>query len=130
MVLVFPTRKAVFSEAFQRMRATLYGGAPALGILAPFVVSPHLPIILGLTFLGGLWLAQKMLFGPQPSMVYQYAFSVALALVAGAFSTQDVAYAIFTRTVLTLAGAFTVAIAIALLDAMTGWRIPKASRRA
>lgn len=64
----------------------------ALGILMLFILSPHLPLVLGLIFLGGLWFGQKMMFGPQPRMVYQYAFSVALALIAGALSTQDLGY--------------------------------------
>lgn len=128
MVLVFPTRRAVFSEAFQRLRATLFGAALALAALMVFTLSPHLPIILGLIFLGGLWLGQKMLFGPHPSMVYQYAFSVMLALIAGALSTQDAGYAAFTRIALTLTGAFSAAFAVALLDTLTGWRpLPKES---
>lgn len=127
MVLVFPTRRAVFSEALQRIRATFYGGAVALGILALFTLSPHLPILLVLIFLGGLWLGQKMLFGRHPSMVYQYAFSVTLALVAGALSTQDPGYAIFTRIVLTLTGAFAAAFAVALLDRLTHWRAAPAA---
>lgn len=122
MVLVFPTRRAVFSEAMQRVRATLYGAAAAAVILSVFVLSQHLAIALGMIFLAGLWLGQKMLFGPHPSMVYQYAYSVALALVAGALSTQDASYAAFTRVVLTLVGAFSAALMVALLDAATGWR--------
>ncbi|OWY07594.1 FUSC family protein [Thioclava sp. F34-6] len=126
MVLVFPTRESVLSEALQRVRATLCGGALTLAILALFILAPYLPIILGLIFLCGLWLGQKMLFGPHPSMVYQYAFSVVLALVAGALSTQDAGYATFTRIVLTLTGAFSAAIAVALLDALTGWQTDQA----
>lgn len=122
MVLVFPTRDAVFHEARQRVRATFYGGAIAFGVLTLFTLSPHLPILLGLIFLGGLWLGQRMLHGTRPSMVYQYAFSVALALIAGALSTQDPSYATFTRIVLTLTGAFIAAFAVALLDALTNWR--------
>ncbi|TDB03300.1 FUSC family protein [Halomonas marinisediminis] len=122
MVLVFPTRRAVFFEAVQRIRATLYGGAVALGVLALFTMSPHLPILLCLIFLGCLWLASGMLSGPHPSNVYQYAISVALSLIAGALSTQDAGYATFTRIVLTLTGAFTAAFAVALLDALTRWQ--------
>ncbi|ETA49423.1 FUSC family protein [Ponticoccus alexandrii] len=122
MVLVFPTSRAVFSEAFQRLRATLFGAALALAALMGFTLSPHLPIILGLIFLGGLWLGQKMLFGPHPGMVYQYAFWVILALVAGALIIQNAGHAAFTRIVLTVTGAFSAACAVALLDALTGWR--------
>ncbi len=108
-------------EANQRIRATFYGSAVAIPVLWLFTLSPHLPILLGLIFLGGLWLGSKMLNGPHPSMVYQYAFSVALALIAGALSTQDAGYAILTRVVLTLTGAFVAAFLVALLDALTGW---------
>ena len=116
MVLVFPTRHAVFFEARQRIRATLIGSTVAMITLALFTLSPHLSILLGLIFLGGLWCGKKMMTGTQPSMVYQYAFSVALALIAGALSTQDPGYAVFTRIMLTLTGALAAALAVALLD--------------
>lgn len=122
MVLVFPTRHAVFSEAAQRIRATFYGCALGLAILGLFTLSQHLPVLLALIFLDCLWLASKMLRGPHPSAVYQYAISVAMSLIAGALSTQDAGYAAFTRIMLTLAGAFAAAGAVALLDALTGWR--------
>ncbi len=122
MVIVFPTRTAVWSEAGQRVRATLYGTGIALGILALFTLSQHLMILLGLIFLAGLYLGGRMLYGRQPSMVYQYAFSVTLSLVAGALSTQDAAYASFTRIVLTALGAGAAAFAVALLDQATNWR--------
>nr|WP_306264001.1 FUSC family protein [Pararhizobium sp. IMCC3301] len=122
MVIVFPTRERVWGEALQRIRATLYGVAIAMLVLWLFAWSSHLSILLGLIFLSGLFLGSRMLSGPHPSMVYQYAFSVTLALVAGALSTQDPAYASFTRIVLTLVGAFSAAFAVALLDMLTDWR--------
>lgn len=122
MVLVFPTRHAVYFEASQRIRATLQGAAIALGVLWLFTLSQHLPILLGLIFLSGLWFGSRMVRGPHPSMVYQYGYSVALALIAGALSTQEAGYATFTRIVLTLAGAFAAAFLVALLDALTGWQ--------
>ncbi len=122
MVIVFPTRTRVWDEAFQRVRATVYGAAVALMVLALFTLSAHLPVILGLIFLSGLFFGSKMFSGPHPSMVYQYAFSVTLALVAGALSTQDPAYASFTRIVLTMLGAFTAAFAVGGLDALTKWQ--------
>jgi len=121
MVLVFPTRRAVQSEALQRSRATVYGGAIALAVLGLFTLSPHLPVLLLLIFLAGLYLGDRMIGGPQPSMVYQYAFTVALALIAGALSTQDPGYATFTRIALTLAGTFIATLLVALLDRLTGW---------
>ncbi len=102
MVIVFPTGARVWDEAFQRIRATLYGSAVALLVLWLFMLSSHLAVILGLIFLSGLFFGSRMLRGPHPSMVYQYGFSVTLALVAGALSTQDPAYASFTRIALTL----------------------------
>lgn len=122
MVLVFPTQKAVFSEAGQRIRATVFGGLVALGVLTLFTFSPHLLVLLGLIFLGCLWLANGMLRGPHPSNVYQYGLSVAMSLIAGALSTQDLGYATLVRILLTLAGAFGAAFTVAILDALTGWR--------
>lgn len=121
MVLVFPTRSAVFGEASQRIRATLYGSVTALLILMAFVMTQHLVVLLGLIFLGSLWLADRMLTGRHPSMVYQYAISVQMSLIAGALSTQEAGYATFTRIILTLAGAFAASMAVAVLDALTGW---------
>lgn len=122
MVMVFPSREAVYSEARQRVLATVYGGALALGVLALFTLSSHLTILLGLVFLAGLLLGQGMLYGRHPSMVYQYALTVALALVAGALSTQEPGYATFTRLALTVTGALTAAFAVAWLDSVTSWR--------
>lgn len=130
MVLVFPTRRAVWSEASQRIRATFYGSFMGLIVLWLFTLAQHLPILLGLIFLSGLWLGSRMFDGRHPSNVYQYALSVALALIAGALSTQDAGYAVFTRIVLTLAGAFGAAFAVALLDALTGWRADTSTLRA
>ena len=122
MVIVYPTGERVWDEAFQRIRATLYGAGVALFVLWLFTLSQHLIIILGLIFLSGLFFGSKMMSGPRPSMVYQYAFSVTLALIAGALSTQDPGYAAFTRIVLTLTGAFTAAFVVAGLDMVTRWR--------
>lgn len=122
MVIVFPSRQTVWDEALQRVRATMMGAGVAMAILAVFLLSSHLAVLLAAIFLAGLWLGNLMLHGKRPAMVYQYAFSVALSLVAGALSSQDPAYASFTRIVLTLAGAFSAAFLVALLDALTGWR--------
>ncbi len=122
LVLVFPTREAVFFEARQRMRATLYGSALAIAVLVVYPLSPHLPILLGLIFLAGLWAGQKMLFDPRPHMAFQNAYPAAMALIAGALSTQDLGTAVLSRVVLTLTGAFTAAFAVAYLDQLTRWR--------
>jgi len=121
MVIVYSIGERVWNEAFQRIRATLYRAAVALLLLWLFTLSQHLTIIHGLIFLSGLFFGSNMLHGPHRSMVYQYAFSVTLALVAGALSTQDPSYAAYTRIVLTLIGAFTAAFAVAGLDIITNW---------
>lgn len=122
LVLVFPTRRSVVWEAAQRVRATFYGSAAAVVALTIVAWSPHLPIVVVLIFLTGLYFGDRMLRGPHPSMVYQYAFSVMLALVAGALSTQDASYAVFTRIALTLVGAGTAVGAVAILDGLFGWQ--------
>ena len=121
MVIVYPTGERVWDEVFQRIRATLYGAAVALMVLWLFTLSQHLTIILGLIFLSGLFFGSKMMRDPHPRMVSQYAFSVTLAVVAGALSTQDPSHAAFTRIVLTLIGAFTAAFTVAGLDMVTKW---------
>lgn len=122
LVLVFPTREAVFFEARQRMRATLYGSALAVAVLLVYPLSPHLPILLGLIFLAGLWVGHRMLFDPRPHMAFQNAYPAALALIAGALSTQDLGTAVVSRVILTLIGAFTAAFAVAGLDQLTKWQ--------
>ncbi|WP_281966469.1 FUSC family protein [Roseovarius nanhaiticus] len=122
MVLVFPTRDAVFFEAGQRLRATLYGSALAIVVVAIYPLSPKLPILLGLVFLAGLWVGTRVLYDPRPHMAYQNALPAALALIAGGLSTQDLGQAVLSRVLLTLAGAFTAAYAVALLDSLSGWR--------
>ena len=122
MVLVFPTRRAVYYEAMQRILATVYGALMAMLILAVFTFMQYLTVVLGGIFLGGLLLGSRMLAGKHPSMVYQYALSVGLALIAGALSTQDAGYATFARLVLTVGGALSAAFLVALLDALTNWR--------
>ncbi len=82
----------------------------------------HLLLLLGLIFLAGVWFGTIMLHSSPPSMVYQYAFSVALALIVGALSTQDAGYATFTRIILTIIGAFSAAFLVAALDALTNWQ--------
>ncbi len=121
MVIVFPTRESVFFEARQRVMATAYGAATAAICLSIFVVSPHLLIILGMIFLAGIYFGTKMLDSDKPSMIYQYAFSVSLALIAGSLASQDASYAIYTRLMLTLTGALLAALATAILDWLTGW---------
>lgn len=130
MVIVFPTRGQVWSEATQRVRATLMGAVAGFAILSVVLLSSHLAVLLAAVFLAGLWAGNGMLHGRQSAMVYQYALSVALSLVVGALSSQDPAYASYTRIVLTLAGAFTAAFAVALLDALTDWRGQRAETAA
>jgi hypothetical protein len=122
MVLVFPTRSDVFSEAKERILATFYGAVMALAVLLVFVFSPHLTVLLALIFLGCWVLANGALTGRHASNVYLYGISVAMSLIAGSLSTQDAGYATLTRIVLTLVGAFAAALLVALLDALTDWR--------
>ena len=61
----------------------------ALAILGPFTVVTHLSILLLLIFLAGLFLGSRMMGERRPSMIYQYAFSVLVVLVAGALTTQE-----------------------------------------
>jgi|GEM_PF-745091 len=125
LVIVFPTRKSMIFEASQRIRATVYGCVAAAICLSLFSITPHLIVVLLIIFLVGIYFGTKMLDSIRPSMVYQYAFSVFLALVAGSLASQDATYAIYTRLLLTLAGAFAAALAVAYFD----WLLSGSHRR-
>ena len=117
-VLVFPTRGQAVSEAIQRSLATLYGTGAALLILLALTWNAHFAILLGLVALAGLLFGSRMMEGRHPSMVYQYALSVCVALIAVALSSQSPAYASIMRILLTGAGAISAAMLVALLDSL------------
>lgn len=117
-VLVFPTRETYFAEAWQRSVATILGAVMAGLVLLGVTVSAHFVLLLGCVFLAALFLASRMMRGQYPSMVYQFALSVMLALTAGALSTSEPGYAAMTRILLTLVGAVGAAYATAALEAL------------
>ena len=73
-------------------------------------------MLVGLVFLTVLYFATMMMVGRHPPMVYQFAFSVMISLVAGALSTQNPVSASTLRIVLTLVGAVGAAFLTALLE--------------
>jgi len=117
-VLVFPTQETFFAEAKERTVATGLGACAAGLILFALTFNAHLPVLLALIFLAGLFFGSRMMRGHYPGMVYQFAFSVTVSLVAGALSTQEPGYAAMSRTLLTLAGAAAAAFATAALEAI------------
>ena len=117
-VLCFPTRETLFAEARQRSLATLVGAAAALIVLGAMTVVGHLFMLLGLTFVVGLFFASKMMSGRHPPMVYQFALSAAIAIVGGALTSQEPTYASLTRLMLTLAGAIGAAFITSLLESL------------
>jgi hypothetical protein len=117
-VLVFPTGLQAFAEAKERSLATIFGTIAALIILAFITWNGHFPILLGLVALVGLFFGARMMDGPHPSMVYQYALSVAVALVATALTSQSPAYASVMRILLTVSGAMAAAGLVAVLDTL------------
>lgn len=123
-VLVFPTRGEVLAEARQRILATLFGTGAALLILIFLSWNAHLAILLGLIGLTGNLFGWQMMEGRHPSMVYQYALSVCVALVAIALSSQSPAYASIMRILLTGAGAICAAALLALLDSLLLAKVP------
>ena len=115
-VLVFPTGKESFAEAKERSLATVYGTVAALIILAGVAWIGHFAMLLGLVALAALFFGQRMMDGYHPNMVYQYALSVTVALVASALSNQSPAYASIMRILLTSSGAIAAALLVATLD--------------
>ena len=59
----------------------------------------------GSPVLGGPFFASKMMGGRHPPMVYQFAFSVMVAIVGGALTTQQPVDATVLRIALMLVGA-------------------------
>jgi hypothetical protein len=94
------------------------GGGMALLIVTLFALMAHFVILLLLVFLGGLFFASRMMNGRHPSMVYQFAFSVMIALTIGGLSSQSPFESAIVRIVLTLAGAITAAFLTSLLESL------------
>lgn len=117
-VLVFPSGKQAIMEAKERSLSTIYGTIAALIVLAGVSWIGHFPVLLGLIAMVGLFFGNRMIHGHYPSMVYQYALSAAVALVATALSSQSPAYAAVMRILLTSTGAIAAAILVALLDTL------------
>lgn len=59
-----------------------------------------------------------MMDGYHPTMVYQHALSVTVALVASALSNQSPEYAAIMHILLTSAGAIAAAILVAVLESL------------
>ncbi len=117
-VLVFPTGEQAFTEAKERSLATAYGTLAALIILVAVAWVGHFALLLCLIALAGLFFGLRMMHGYHPSMVYQYALSVTVALVASALSNQSPAYAAIMRILLTSSGAIAAAVLVAVLDSL------------
>ena len=58
----------------------------------------------------------------RPARLVVLARGSSVAVPAVARSMQEAGYAVFTRIVLTLTGAFAATFTVALLDAVTGWQ--------
>lgn len=117
-VLVFPTREQRFAEARERCFATVLGGALALLIVGVSAVIAHLGLLLVFMFLGALFLANRMIYGRHPPMVYQFALSVMITVVVSSLTTRAPVEMIFTRIILTLIGAMSAAFLTSLLESL------------
>ncbi len=117
-VMVFPTRERLWSEARQRIHATVLGGVVALVILAAATFSAHLPNLMALIFLGALLLGHRMVVGRQPPMVYQYALSAMVAIVGAALSAKAPIDTVLLRISLTMGGAIVAAMLTSLLESL------------
>ncbi len=129
-VLVFPTGKQALAEARERSLATILGTVAALIVLGLLAWNGHFAVLLGLIALLGLFFGVRMMEGRHPPMVYQYALSVAVALIATALTSQSPAYAAVTRIVLTVGGAIAAAGLVAVLDTMLLRNDPQVSKGA
>ncbi|SEQ12628.1 FUSC family protein [Thalassovita taeanensis] len=117
-VLVFPTRKEAFAEAKERVYATVIGSGVGLLVLWLLAFSAHFMVLACLIFLAALFFGDRMIHGRHPAMVYQFALSATVALVAGALSTQSPGSAAMMRVGLTFGGAISATMLVALLEAL------------
>ena len=102
--LIFPCKEHQYEEARERSFATLVGGAIALTILAIVGYVGHLFVLLMVIFVFSLYLSNKIMYGSQPPMVYQFALSVSLTLVVSSLNNQSPVYLTLLRIVMTLIG--------------------------
>jgi hypothetical protein len=115
-VLVFPTRHQQFAEARERTTSTILAAVISGVILMVFGYVAHFHILLMLISIAGLWLGSRMMTGSWPPMVYQFAFSGVISMVAGGLTTQEPVGAMTLRIFLTLAGAIGAAFMTAFLE--------------
>ncbi len=115
-VLVFPTAHQQFAEARERTISTILAAVISGVILTIFGLVAHFHILLVLISLAGLWLGSQMMSGSYPPMVYQFAFSGVISMVAGALTTQEPVGAMTLRISLTLVGAVGAAFMTAFLE--------------
>ncbi|EAT13658.1 hypothetical protein RED65_09709 [Oceanobacter sp. RED65] len=114
--LVFPCKEHQFEEAKERSIATIIGSLLMLAILGVFSHIGHFSVLLMTTLMAALYLGHKMMEGPLPPMVYQFALSVMLALLVGALNNQVPVYASILRVALTLVGTIGSVYLYALLE--------------
>ena len=117
-ILTFPTNREQFGEVFDRTYATVIGGVAGLLVLGFASLVGHLDVLVLVMFLTVFLFIAAMFTGKRPAMVYQYAASVVVTLVAGAFTMQEPTFAFIQRVVLTFGGALVGAVITALLEAL------------
>lgn len=103
--LMFPTRDTLIGEAMERTHATILGGGIGLVIMVIVDVVAQPMVFIGLVALATLYLANKMVTGKYPAMVYQFGASAMISVATSAIGGQEPTYALMTRVVLTFGGA-------------------------
>ena len=115
-ILVFSTQGEIWREVGQRSFSAMLGGVLSLVVLGALTLSGHLVVLLSLTFLIVLWLANKMMVGRLNAMVYQDAASIMISLIGSALATSDPGFAFLQRAGLTVMGAIVAAVIVSVLD--------------
>jgi hypothetical protein len=115
-VLAHPEHVLRRREAIERVVSTCMGGGIALVVLGLLTVQPHLPVLLLLVLIAGLWFGHRMTTGPFTPMTYQFGFSVMIVVVASGLTGRDPWEVAVQRTVLTLAGAMAALLLLAFLE--------------
>lgn len=102
--LMFPCKEHQFEEARERSYATIVGGGFALVILTTFGFVGHLSVLFFMTLIAGIFLANQMINGKNPPMVYQFTLSVMMTLICGSLNDQSPVYLTILRILLTIIG--------------------------
>lgn len=124
---IFPDHDDMFWRVTDRIIATFYGAAIAVGIALIVDWDGHFITLIGLVFLATVLVGRRMFGGWYHSAMYQYIIIVMLIVLQTAFTTSDRNRAATLRVAVTLAGGGCGAILVAAIET---WMRQRRQKRA